>query len=140
MEHLQKGLHLPSKHWYSDSNVAEMDIEIPKVVFQKTNQLDNLTKQAIRTQDMDEGYQPEKASKADRERMIVSTTTNSINQFNSDEIKQILKTCPIVQYKDYHFQIAARQPSDKIFSELIRLTARRIRRQVLLERSQKLNA
>ena len=139
MEHLQKGLHLPLKHWCSDSNVAEMDVEVPKVVFQKTNQMDNLTKQAIRTEDMEEGYQPEKASKAFRERLIIATTTNSINQFNSAEIQQILKKCHIVQYKDYHFQIAARQPSDKIFSELIRLTARRIR-QVLLELSQKLNA
>ena len=139
MEHLKKGLHLPFKHWCSDSNVAEMDIEIPKVVFQKTNQMDNLNQQVIQTEDMDGGFQPEKVSKAYRERLIVASTTNSINLFNSEEIKQILKTCHIVQYKDHHFQIAARQPSDKIFSELIKLTARRIRL-VLRELSLKINA
>jgi hypothetical protein len=139
LEYLQAGMPLPLQYWCSDSNVASMDMTISKVVFQSSDQVDNLDDIIVTTEETEKGYKPAHIKQANREVMIAGTTTTSVKYFTSTEIRRILQTATIIQLKDHHFKIAARQPSEKIFSELIKLTANRIRK-ILLELSQTLYA
>jgi hypothetical protein len=139
LEYLQAGMPLPLQYWCSDSNVASMDMTISKVVFQSSDQVDNLDDIIVTTEETEKGYKPAHIKQANREVMIAGTTTTSVKYFTSTEIRRILQTATIIQLKDHHFKIAARQPSVTIFLELIKLTANRIRK-ILLELSQKIYA
>ena len=109
-----------------DSSIPHMDKEIPKMVLRASDKIDHLDSHVIRTEDMENGYSPSKMTKASREILYDGTTSENKKYFAAEELKFMLRKCKIIRYKDHHFTLADRQPSESIISELIKLITSRI--------------